>query len=99
MLFKRFTFLLVSAAAALALSGPSFSDELQVPNPGAAGADKPASGMSMEKVEAKYGAPTRRVPAVGGASAAQPPITRWEYPGFTVYFENDHVVHTVVTPS
>jgi hypothetical protein len=55
--------------------------------------------MSMDKVEAKYGAPTRRVPAVGGASSAQPPITRWEYPGFTVYFENNHVVHTVVTPS
>jgi hypothetical protein len=98
MRFKRFTSLLVSAAAALALSGPSFSDELQVPNP-AASSDKPTSGMSMDKVEAKYGAPTRRVPAVGGASAAQPPITRWEYPGFTVYFENNHVVHTVVTPS
>jgi hypothetical protein len=98
MRFKRFTSLLVSAAAALALSGPSFSDELQVPNPAAA-ADKPTSGMSMEKVEAKYGAPTRRIPAVGGASVAQPPITRWEYPGFTVYFENNHVVHTVVTPS
>jgi len=98
MRFKHFTSLLVSAAAALALSGPSFADELQVPNP-AASSDKPASGMSMEKVEAKYGAPTRRIPAVGGASAAQPPITRWEYPGFTVYFENNHVVHTVVTPS
>jgi len=88
----------VSAAAALALSGPSFSDQLQVPNP-AASSDKPTSGMSMDTVEAKYGAPTRRVPPVGGASAAQPPITRWEYPGFTVYFENNHVVHTVVTPS
>jgi hypothetical protein len=54
--------------------------------------------MSMDKVEAKYGAPSRRVPAVGGGSAAQPPITRWEYPGFIVYFENNHVVHTVVTP-
>ena len=93
----RLTTWLVAAAAALALSGPAFADELQVPNPSAS-ADKPASGMSMEKVEAKYGAPTRRVPAVGGASTAQPPITRWEYPGFVVYFENNLVVHTVVTP-
>lgn len=93
----RFTSVLVSAAAALALSGPAFADELQVPNPSASG-DKPVSGMSMERVEAKYGAPSRRVPAVGGASTAQPPITRWEYPGFVVYFENDHVVHTVTTP-
>jgi hypothetical protein len=94
----RFTSWLICAAAALALSGPAFADELQVPKPAASG-DKPSSGMSMDKVEAKYGAPSRRVPAVGGGSTAQPPITRWEYPGFTVYFENDRVVHTVVTPS
>jgi hypothetical protein len=94
----RCTSWLVSAAAALALSGPALADELKVPA-SAGGADKPTSGMSMDSVEAKYGAPTRRVPAVGGASAAQPPITRWEYPGFVVYFENNRVVHTVVTPS
>ena len=94
----RCTSWLVSAAAALALSGPALADELQVPNPSASGAT-PASGMSMESVEAKYGAPARRVPAVGGGSTAQPPITRWEYPGFVVYFENNLVVHSVVTPS
>ena len=94
----RCTSWLVSAALALALAGPALADELKVPA-ASGGADKPSSGMSMESVEAKYGAPTRRVPAVGGASAQQPPITRWEYPGFTVYFENNHVVHTVVTPS
>ena len=93
----RSTTWLVSAAAALALAGSAFADELKVPAP-ASGADTPASGMSMETVEAKFGAPSRRVPAVGGASPQQPPITRWEYPGFTVYFENNHVVHTVVTP-
>jgi hypothetical protein len=92
----RCTSWLVSAAAALALSGAALADELKVPAPGASG-DKPASGMSMENVEAKYGAPSRRVPAVGGATAAQPPITRWEYPGFVVFFENSRVVHTVVT--
>jgi hypothetical protein len=94
----RFTSWLVSIGAALALSGPALADELQVPNP-AASSDKPTSGMSMQSVEAKYGAPSRRVPAVGGGTAAQPPITRWEYPGFVVYFENDRVIHTVVAPS
>ena len=94
----RSTTWLVSAAAMLALAGSAIADELKVPAP-ASGADTPSSGMSMEKVEAKFGAPSRRVPAVGGASAQQPPITRWEYPGFTVYFENNLVVHTVVTPS
>lgn len=93
----RCTSWLVSIGAALALSGPAFADELKVPAAGGA-ADKPTSGMSMESVEAKYGAPTRRAPAVGGASTAQPPITRWEYPGFVVYFEHNRVVHTVTTP-
>ena len=93
----RCTSWLVSAAAALALAGPALADELKVPAP-EGGANAPSSGMSMDSVEAKYGAPTRRVPAVGGASAQQPPITRWEYPGFTVYFENSRVIHTVVTP-
>ena len=93
----RSTSWLVSIAAALALSGTAFADELKVPAP-RGGADKPTSGMSMESVEAKYGAPTRRAPAVGGATTAQPPITRWEYPGFVVYFEHNRVVHTVTTP-
>ena len=89
---------LVSIAAALALCGPALADELKVPAPEGSSANRPTSGMSMESVEAKYGAPTRRAPAVGGASTAQPPITRWEYPGFVVYFEHNRVVHTVTTP-
>jgi hypothetical protein len=94
----RCTSWLVSAAAALALAGPALADELKVPAP-EGGANTPTSGMSMDSVEAKFGAPSRRVPAVGGGSAQQPPITRWEYPGFVVYFENNRVIHTVVTPS
>lgn len=53
-------------------------------------ANRPARGMSMDKVEATFGAPTNRAPAVG-----EPPITRWEYPGFVVYFEHHLVIHTV----
>ena len=52
--------------------------------------NRPARGMTMQKVEATYGAPASRVPAVG-----TPPIARWEYPGFVVFFEHDHVIHTV----
>jgi hypothetical protein len=82
---------LLPALAALALSGAALADELKVPAPAAA-ADKPTSGMSMDKVEAKYGAPLKRVPAIG-----EPPITRWEYPGFVVFFEHSLVIHTVIT--
>jgi hypothetical protein len=54
----------------------------------------PARGMSMDEVAARFGAPVTKVPAVG-----RPPIARWEYPGFVVYFENTHVIHTVVANS
>ena len=54
----------------------------------------PARGMTMEQVTTKFGAPVTKVPAVG-----TPPISRWEYPGFVVYFEADHVIHSVVANS
>jgi hypothetical protein len=56
---------------------------------------RPKPGMSMASVEASYGAPSQRHGAVGGAVAEQPPITRWDYPSFSVYFENDRVIHAV----
>jgi hypothetical protein len=54
----------------------------------------PARGMTMSQVTTKFGAPVSKVPAVG-----KPPISRWEYPGFVVYFEHDHVIHSVVSGS
>jgi hypothetical protein len=54
----------------------------------------PTRGMTMEQVTAKFGAPVSKVPAVGS-----PPISRWEYAGFVVYFEHDHVIHSVVANS
>jgi hypothetical protein len=84
------------AGAALGLALPaSQAEELNVPAEAPAAAsqpvDHPTRGMSMEKVEAAFGAPSNREPAVG-----QPPITRWEYPGFVVYFEKHTVLHTVI---
>ncbi len=50
----------------------------------------PVRGMSMEQVEAKYGRALEVVPAVG-----RPPITRWVYDDFTVYFEYLYVIRSV----
>jgi hypothetical protein len=88
----RFAPWTVSAAAALlaSFSVVAQADELTMPS-SASASDHPNRGMSMDKVEATFGAPSNRVPAVG-----QPPITRWEYPGFVVYFENSTVLHTVI---
>ena len=79
------------AFAALVLTGPlALAQELQTPAAVESSQSRPARGMTMERVEAAFGAPLNRVPAVG-----QPPITRWEYPGFVVYFEHRIVLHTV----
>jgi len=51
----------------------------------------PGRGELMDKVEAQFGPPLHRVGPVG-----DPPITRWVYDGYTVYFEHSHVITTVV---
>lgn len=62
----------------------------QPPN-SAQGVIRPVNGMSMDKVLKKFGEPVKRIPAVG-----EPPITRWVYQKFTVYFEHNLVIHAVV---
>jgi hypothetical protein len=59
----------------------------------AAPAQTPGRGLTMAQVKDKFGSPTQEAPAVG-----TPPISRWEYPGYVVFFESDRVLHTVVTP-
>ncbi len=54
----------------------------------------PKNGLKKENVEAMYGAPVQRVSAVG-----EPPISKWVYQEFTVYFEHDIVLHAVVHKS
>jgi hypothetical protein len=58
-------------------------------NPGA----PPERGARMQAVEAALGAPAERHEAVG-----DPPISRWDYPGFIVFFEHDRVIHAVRLP-
>jgi hypothetical protein len=45
----------------------------------------------MSRVRAQFGEPASIVDPVG-----DPPITRWVYPSYTVYFEYDQVLDTVV---
>ena len=52
---------------------------------------RPGRGTTMREVKAKFGAPEKQYPAVG-----KPPITRWDYPAFSVFFEFNRVVDSVV---
>ncbi|MDA0679383.1 MAG: hypothetical protein O3A13_07320 [Proteobacteria bacterium] len=53
-------------------------------------AGKPTRGMTQASVEANFGSPQNSRAAVG-----DPPITRWEYADFVVFFEFDKVIHAV----
>jgi len=51
----------------------------------------PGRGMPMENVLNRFGEPVEKFSAVG-----TPPISRWVYNTFTVYFESEFVIHAVV---
>jgi len=79
------------AALAVAALGSAQAETLKME--GASGFEdgsRPTRGMTQARVEARYGSPVAVKPAVG-----DPPITRWEYRDFIVYFEYDKVIHAV----
>ena len=52
---------------------------------------RPTRGMTQASVESKFGSPASVKAPVG-----DPPITRWEYADFVVFFEYDKVIHAVL---
>jgi hypothetical protein len=56
----------------------------------ASNVQRPTRGITMSAVEAKFGSPVNRHAAVG-----TPPITRWDYAGFVVFFEHERVIDAV----
>jgi hypothetical protein len=53
--------------------------------------DQPSRGMHERTVLSRFGEPVRRHGAVG-----EPPISRWDYGDYSVFFEGPFVIHTVV---
>jgi len=51
----------------------------------------PVNGQTMSEVESAFGAPQSKAPPVG-----DPPISRWDYEDWSVYFEYDRVLFTVL---
>jgi hypothetical protein len=86
------------ALAALLAAAPSQADVLLIERVEAArGIEMPRRGQQMSDVERRFGVPLQRHPPVGGGRPQHPPITRWDYADFSVYFEHHHVVNAVVT--
>ncbi len=77
---------------ALGAAMPALAETLSMANgDSAVAADHPHRGSTMAAVQSRFGEPTNRHAAVGN-----PPISRWDYPQFSVYFENDRVLHAVL---
>lgn len=78
----------------LALSAPlaSLADSLQIPlgEQGETSIPVPVRGEPAHSVLEHFGPPTRRHSEVGN-----PPISRWDYENFSVYFESGRVIHNV----
>lgn len=53
--------------------------------------DLPGNGLTRADVERRYGSPNERRSPVG-----DPPITRWVYDDYSVYFEYDLVIESVL---
>lgn len=81
---------LLPALAAAALIGAAGADTLSMPEGGEGAMGMPKRGLTMAAVEERFGTPVRVIPAVG-----DPPITRWVYQDYTVYFEHEYVIHPV----
>ena len=79
-------------ALIFAFGGMANADTLKMDGASAGFSDGRAMrGMTQASVESRYGSPVAVTPAVG-----DPPITRWEYQNFVVFFEYDRVIHAVV---
>lgn len=86
----RIKTILLATLLGFAFAPVAMADTLSIFNE-SNGVERPVEGMNMDQVRAKFGAAMEEMPPVG-----EPPITRWVYDGFTVYYEHQYVIHAVV---
>ncbi|MCU7846030.1 MAG: hypothetical protein KZQ93_19520 [Candidatus Thiodiazotropha sp. (ex Monitilora ramsayi)] len=92
-----FRFFTVVAFLITAFAQPAVADVLlidainQEPINSEEGLPRPTRGMTMNQVKQRYGNPDVEYPWVG-----HPPITRWDYSNYSVFFEHQYVLTSVV---
>ena len=89
---KRFS-LLFAAALTTSIFAQAETIQISVSKqaPNLQTIERPSNGMKKEDVENLFGAPQE----VDGPTG-EPPISMWVYKNFSVYFENDTVLHSVL---
>lgn len=80
-------------ALGLANTTGSVAEEIAIPagSQGNASVITPDTGTTKSSVANHFGQPDE-----SSASIGEPPISRWEYDQFFVYFEHDRVIHSVL---
>jgi hypothetical protein len=96
----RLSYITATGLLVLGLSANLSAEEINIPTyePETTAAETtefsvqlPGRGMSMEAVQNRFGESLTKDSAVG-----TPPITKWTYQNFSVYFESEFVIHAVV---
>lgn len=78
---------------AFSLVLPAAAETIEIPlgQQGRGTIDLPQRGQSQRAVLERFGLADKQ-----HAPTGQPPITRWDYREFSVYFEYDHVIDSVL---
>lgn len=90
-IFSRLLMLL--AVASVGFITPVSAEDIRVPvgqQSQDTSQEVPRTGLTKAAVKEKFGEPIQESAPVGN-----PPITRWTYSDFVVYFEYDHVIRSV----
>ncbi len=89
-----FKYFLIALLVSLPL-GNLYAEVIQVPLGQQASELKtlkrPTLGMTKNQVETEFGKP-----ASWSDPKGEPPISKWEYGQFVVYFESEYVIHAVL---
>src|SRR5690606_3489300 len=75
----------------LTLTTPSIAETIRIPvgHQGQTETPMPSRGQSKASVLERFGLADQEHPAVG-----KPPISRWDYRTFSVYFQDKHVINS-----
>ncbi len=93
---KRLSSAIIALSLGLGLTAPfCHADKVLIPIAKQGGdlreISLPRTGETRHSVQTRYGAPD----SISGPTG-DPPISRWNYTDFSVYFESDSVIHSVL---
>jgi len=88
------TTLVISSTLSTMAADPVKKGELYttaVTTQGDRSVSRPRNAQTKQEVSSEFGEPDNKVAAIG-----EPPISRWEYSNYHVYFEHNLVIHSVL---